>query len=427
MRSFLNDLLGVGLSKGIVIIVSLLNSVLIARLLGPSANGVISSLQVYPFLFMAIGSLGIRQATTFFVGKELYQLDEIKSAVTSIWLFTSALCVVFCFVLIRYFSSNGENLLLVALAISPIPFSLFATYNSGIFLGQNNIKTFNQINWIPPVIILLINAFLILVFKFEVAGVLIGNLSGQLVMFVILILKNDFLKYFSRNMNFDLVKSMLSLGLIYAFSLLLINLNYKIDIILLDKLSSNYEIGIYSKGAILMEYMWQIPQLLGVIVFARSSVSKNGKAFSIKVAQLLRLSLIVIFFFSILLYFFAPILITILFGKDFEGSTKVLQILLPGVFLLTMFKVLNMDLAGKGKPWIAIYAMLPALIINIILNIILIPDRGADGASLASTISYSLAAIIFVYAYSKEVKIRVFDILRLRSADFNFVHSILKK
>jgi len=58
-----------------------------------------------------------------------------------------------------------------------------------------------------------------------------------------------------------------------------------------------------------------------------------------------------------------------MYGEKFEGSIEVLKILLPGVLVLTLFKVMNTDLAGKGKPWVSMKAMIPALIINIIINI----------------------------------------------------------
>ena len=105
----------------------------------------------------------------------------------------------------------------------------------------------------------------------------------------------------------------------------------------------------------------------------------------------------------------------------------VLNTLLPGVLLLTIFKVINMDLAGKGKPWVSLKAMIPALIINVILNVIFIPKYGATGAALASTISYSKAAILFIFLYSKETKIPVLDIIRYQASDFQPIVQLLKK
>ncbi|MFD2433779.1 oligosaccharide flippase family protein [Mesonia maritima] len=136
MASFLKDIFRVGLSKGAMILFGLASSIITARYLGPEGNGVIAGLLVYPSLFMTIGSLGIRQSTTYYLGKKIYTEEEIKTAITQIWMLSTVISVIVCFFLMHYFSKSGTNLLWVLLALAPIPFSLFNTYNSGIFLGK---------------------------------------------------------------------------------------------------------------------------------------------------------------------------------------------------------------------------------------------------------------------------------------------------
>jgi len=88
---------------------------------------------------------------------------------------------------------------------------------------------------------------------------------------------------------------------------------------------------------------------------------------------------------------------------------------------------MNMDLAGKGKPWVSLWAMLPALIINIITNWVFIPKYGANGAAIASTISYALAGLLFLHFYSKEVQIPIKQILHYKKSDFDPILNLLKK
>ncbi|WBL41240.1 polysaccharide biosynthesis C-terminal domain-containing protein [Algoriphagus halophytocola] len=420
MSKFLRDLSSVGLSKGGVIAFGLMKSIIIARWLGPDLNGTLAALTVYPTLFMTIGSLGVSQATTYHVGRGNFSIDGIKRALIHLCVFSSILSVLSCYFLIRYLGNTNASDLVVFLAILPIPFSLFITYNSGIFLGKNEISIYNRINWLPPFVVLFTTVLFIILFEMKIEGALIATLTGPFLMAMFLLFKNDFIEFFSLQFDWGIIKSLLSLGSVYAIALLIINLNYKIDIILLDRMSSPYELGIYSKGSQLMEYLWQIPMLLSTIIFARSANAKNGRDFSLKVAQLLRLSIIFIGIASIALFVLSDEIIRILFGEEFIESGLVQKILLPGVLLLTIFKVLNMDLAGKGKPWISMKAMIPALFLNIILNYILIPSRGASGASIASTISYSISALLFLYFYAKEVRLSVYSILRFSKSDFNF-------
>ncbi|WP_114752534.1 oligosaccharide flippase family protein [Pleomorphovibrio marinus] len=427
MKGFLDDLLSVVFSKAGIITFGLLKSVILARWLGPELNGTIASLIVFPSLFMAIGSLGIRQSTAYFVGKGIYPEAEIKRSVVQIWMLSTVLSLFTCFVLIRYFSTSGDNMTLVVLAISPIPFSLFNTYNSGYFLGKNQIKKFNKVNWIPPLISLLGALLLVVVLDLSIIGAMFSMIFGPFFMSLIMLRSNGFINGFSFRVEIKVIKSLLSLGVIYAIALLMMNLNYKVDIILLNRLSSDYETGIYSKGSGLIQHLWQIPMMLSTIIFARSATSKNSYAFSLSVVKLLRISIIAIGLASLVMAIGAEWLIQLLFGEAFIPSASVLMYLLPGVLLLTFYKVLNMDMAGRGKPWISLKSMVPALIVNVILNIWLIPGMGANGAAIASTISYSLAALIFLWVYSLEVGIPIREILHFKSSDFKFIKDIQKK
>ncbi len=427
MNSFLRDLIRVGMSNINIMVFGIGTSILTGRLLSPSDNGLISALLVYPSLFMVFGSLGIRQSTTYFVGKGIYELSKIRRAITQIWVFTTIICMIICYLLIKAFTKSIHDEKLIWVAIAAIPFSLYNTYSSGIYLGKNEIKQFNKINWIPNFITFLFTIILIYFFKLEVLGAILAILCGHVAIFSILIFKNDFLSHFSLTIEKEIIRKMLSLGIIYALSLLISMLNYKIDVILLENLSTTYQLGIYSKGTSIVQYLWQIPALFSTIIFARSAVSKDDLSFSVKVCQLLRLSLIVISILAFILIIFSKYVILILFGEAFLDSVIVMQILLPGVVLLTVFKVMNMDLAGKGKPWIAMQSMSIPLVFNVLLNFYLIPKYGSKGAALSSLITYSMAAFFFLHFYSKETKIKIKEILHFRKSDFDPIVAIYKK
>ena len=245
MKSFLHDAFSIGVSKVLMIVFGLTTSIIVVRVLGPDKNGVLAALLVYPSLFMSFGSLWIRQSTTYFLGKGIFSENQIRTAITQIWLFTAVFSIAVCFVLMRYFSKSGENIWLVLLALLPIPFTLFNTYNSGIFLGKNQINDFNRINWIPTLVIFVITTILILWLSFGISGYLIALTGGPLFISFILFFKYKFIQAFSFNHNWNVIRQMLSLGLVYALALLIINLNYKIDVILLDNLSTSFETGIY--------------------------------------------------------------------------------------------------------------------------------------------------------------------------------------
>jgi O-antigen/teichoic acid export membrane protein len=425
MSSFVKDTFSVGFSKIVIILCGLIRNVIIARWLGPTNSGIIAALAVYPSLFMTVGSLGIRQSTTFFIGKKIFSEQDIKIAIFQFWLISSLFSLLSSYFLIKYVSNSGGNTSYILLAILPIPFELFNTYNSGIFLGNNKISFFNRINWIPSVVILLFLIIFVIIFRMQIYGVLIATSLGSIIMFIVLVFVNKFISAFKFSVSWKIIESLFSLGIVYAISLLVISFNYKINVILLDKFSNSYQLGIYSKGAAITEYLWEIPMIFSTIIFARSAIARDGKEFSRNVIKLLRISIVVIGIASLFLVFMSRPIILLMYGSEFVESISVLKFLIPGVFLMTIYKILNMDLAGKGKPWVALQAMIPGLVINLFLNYFLIPKYGADGAAISSTFSYSFAALIFLYRYSVEVKIPIREILMFSSSDYRIIKSYL--
>ncbi|MBE7175513.1 MAG: flippase [Mucilaginibacter polytrichastri] len=427
MNSFIRDLFSVLGSRFTVIICGILTSILTARYIGPAGNGIIAALIVYPDLFMTIGSMGIRQSTTYFVGSGKYNRDAIFSSVIYLCIITSIFCVGVCYVLIKYFTKVQYKELYILLAISPIPFSLFTTYASGMFLGMGNIKEFNRVNWVPNFIKLVGVGALVVFLGFGVEGVLIATFLGMFILSFLVV------RVMSRLINiqfvFDkkLIGQLLKLGLGYAFAMLVVNLNYKADVVLLERFSTESQLGLYSKGVVIVEYLWEVPTLISTIVFSRSANAKDSKAFSEKVCSMLRIGSILVLAASLVFFVLSPVIIRVMYGEAFMPSSTVQKILIPGIFLMTIFKVLNMDLAGKGKPWVSMWAMIPALLINIALNIVFIPKYGANGSALASTISYSFAAVVFLFSYAKTTGIPVKRIFSYTRDDFDLIKGLLAK
>ena len=97
---------------------------------------------------------------------------------------------------------------------------------------------------------------------------------------------------------------------------------------------------------------------------------------------------------------------------------RVVRTIIPGIFIFTIFKIRHSDLAGRGKPQVALFVMIPAVLLNVILNIVLIPAHGAEGAALASSISYVFGAVLFLICYKNSVGVTLQTLFAFKSADF---------
>jgi O-antigen/teichoic acid export membrane protein len=210
----------------------------------------------------------------------------------------------------------------------------------------------------------------------------------------------------------------LKLGIVYGLALFILSMNYRIDILILERLSSATDVGIYSIGVGVAEKLWLLPNALTTVNFARSAVSEDAISHARKTAKVLRIVLWLSIIPCIILYLLAPWLIPLIYGGSYSESGFVVQAILPGIWATLIFKILNSDLAGRGRPDAAMWVYGLALIMNVVLNLLWIPEFGAIGSAWASSISYLIGAFIFSVVYSKISHVSMSDLFIPRKLDF---------
>jgi len=424
--SFLKDVSSVMGSKVFIILVEFLSTIIISRQLGVEGKGIYTSLLIFPGLITSFVEMGIQKATVNYIGNGKYSHSDIISVVMFLLVLSSLLGIVICSGIYKIINNSNFSYLMVLIALLLIPLRLINSYLSGILIGKQKIHVFNRVQCLPFLSKLFFLFLLVLVAHAYVTGAILAHLlasflSALYTLWVVSKLDVLKIKYIPK-----IAKDLLSLGAFYAITLFILNLNYKIDIVILERLSSSAEIGQYTTGVNITELIWYLPTALEVVVFSRSANAKDPKDFSNKIAKLMRVTFIGGILGGVILSLVAPTLIPVLYGSQFTESAKILKLLMPGVVAFTIVKVLYMDIAGKGNPTIALFILIPALIINILLNLILIPQYGAKGAALASTISYSVSAIGFLFIYARMVDIKVSSLIKFRLDDFDFVYNRIK-
>ena len=426
-RRFLRDTIGVLNSNVFSIICGVLVVILLTRILGVEGFGLYYALLVIPIIVVSLTHLGIRGASIYMLGQKKFNDDQIVSSVLFTLLFTSILGVLASIGAYYFFYEPEYTVLLISLVIIIIPFRLAVIYIVGIFFGKDEIKQANRFEWTINLINLILAAALVwglnlglpgAVISISVANVLVGLWGLYIIS-----------KKFNISFKFipKIVKQMLRLGIMYAFTFFIIQLNYRVDILLLEKLSTIHEVGIYSLGAHIAEQLWQIPLAISIVLFSRTANMKDHSLITQSTISLARLSFVLIFLLSLAVIFVAPYIIPFVFGDEFSPSIDILQLILPGVIILVIFRVLSGQLAGMGKPYLAVYVFAPALIINILLNFLWIPEYGGKGAAWASDISYAVGTIGYWIIYSRVLNVQFFEILKFKKADISIFAELISK
>jgi O-antigen/teichoic acid export membrane protein len=426
-RMFSKDVVGVFNSNVFSLISGLLLSVLLTRELGPAGFGLFTSLAVIPLIIVSITNLGIRGASIFLLGQKKYAEQEIISAILALLALSSIAGILLSFVAYQVYDDPGFTLLLIGLVLAVIPFRLAIIYIGGIFLGKDEIRKANQLNWPINLLNLLLAVVLVWGLKYDVTGAVVATLIANILVsiYAFVILSRE--ARLKLRFNLPIIKKLFGLGILYSASFFIIQLNYRIDIVLLEKMKDLQEVGLYSLGVNIAEQLWQIPLAVSIVLFSRTANTENPAEMTYKTIRLARASLILAVAVSIVIVIIAPWVVPAVFGKEFTPSVLLLQVILPGIVFLVIFRVLSGQLAGMGKPQLSIYIFAPALILNVGLNLLLIPSYGGLGAAIATNISYFAGATGYWIIFARHCGTGYFEILKFSGDDLKVFKDILVK
>lgn len=426
-RKFIKDVVGVFNSNVFSLICGLLLSILLTRQLGPEGFGLFTSLIVIPLIVVSITNLGIRGAAIYMLGQKKYDEQRIVSSILALFVISAAAGVGLSFVAYQIYDDPDFTLPLILLVLAVIPFRLALVYIGGIFIGKDEIRKSNQMNWPINLLNLALAALLVWGLHLAVPGAIVAALVANF-----LVAAYGFYalsRSFSIQITFDfvIIKKLFLLGILFSASFFIIMLNFRVDVILLQRMTDLKEVGLYSLAVQIAEQLWQIPLAIGIIVFSRTAGKENPSEMTAKTLSLTRVSMALSVLLSILIVIVAPWIIPPVFGQKFIPSILLLQVILPGIVIMVMFRILSGQLAGMGKPQLSIYVFGPALILNVLLNFWLIPLHGALGAAIATNISYAFGAIGYWIIFARQTGCGYAEIIRFKKDDVTAVKGILGK
>jgi O-antigen/teichoic acid export membrane protein len=393
------------ISRVFTLVFSLITTMIVARHLGPETFGTLSYIISLVGIFGVLANLGIDNIVFREIVLHKEKRDEILGSALILKLLTGLITI--CIILVSLLFINETlhtELLIFILSLSFItqPLTLF----SFDFLKDNESKYVT----VTQVITLFISNGL------KIASVFFY--SSLLLFIIILILENiiagiiyvyQIKKIKHRSLNLKVTKKQLFFILTLALPLTLFSafseIYARIDQIMLKHYLDGTSVGLYAAAARLTELWHVLPNILFAALFpalANSALQSNSeykKRFKIFSTVLIISSTII----SVLVFFTSNFIVRTIYGEDFIEAGSILAIYifsLPGSFISGL---IYQDLIIKNKIWLITILPGSTMIINIALNIYLIPLMGTTGAAIATVISYNLVPILYFLFRKKKV------------------------
>lgn len=172
----------------------------------------------------------------------------------------------------------------------------------------------------------------------------------------------------------------------------------RIDMVMLEEISGNWEVGIYAAATRISEIWYFLPMI--IVSSVTPYIIRFHTVDPILYLQRMRSLYFIMAWLativSLLLSIFSSQIVRLLFGDQFEDAAPVLAIHLWASLAVFLGVASSQHLIAEQLQVVSLYRTLIGLVCNVGLNLILIPEMGSRGAAVATVISYFAATFSLV-------------------------------
>lgn len=408
-------------------------SILIARSVGPTGKGSFDLIIATCALLAMVLSMSLPQGITFVVAQGKVAANALATQLVFVSLL-QALVAFIVLTLLRftdYFERFLPNwgLWIIAGVVLYVWIELVSKFWAAILAGQQQIAIVNNAEFIGRV-----TQFLSL---FVIAGAL--YLSGKQlsvgVLFIVTLSASTLINlmlFASLGFRFNLARDFSGLkgATDFAIPCYAANvaqfLNYKLDVFVVGFFAGTASVGRYTLAVSLGQLLWLMSNSVATVLLPKIAASTDDGVSIRHTARVTRLSLWATAVCAAALALLATQAIPLFYGEAFRPSVMALLWLLPGIVLFSIANVLAAYIAGIGKPRLNLLVSGVSLIVTITLDLLLIPRLNIVGAAIASTVSYSLSALLLIIFFRRETGASLREILLPTSEDVRMLLSLAR-
>lgn len=429
-KSYSNNMKHNLMTQAIKIFIAGVNTILFAKVLGAENRGIYSYIVLIIGLGYDYGHFGINIVSSIYLKNSILKKIEVYNTNLKFLILSSG---VISAVLIGLRAAGiflaAYTMLTVLIGCGLIIVTMLSYYMINCYIAEEKLYYVNKFMIAQAVIEFLINIVLIFMGKFSVQNILINRFVTYLCMLIMITYKlkektgNEY--KFSNIFKVSILRIEFANCMAAYFAAILVYLNYRVDQFMIKPELGLEQLGIYTLGVSLAEMVFLIPNSIGSAFLGRL-VNCNEEDREKTINTTVKIS----FYCSLLIVLCGIIvspLIPYIYGSEFKPAVNVTVILLLGTVMASFGKILSNVYMSKGMMKVELKYGFIGFIINIVLNIILIPKVGIIGSAVASTISYVIYGLLYLLRYCRETGNNPFKIIKITKEEFEYLKLKLKR
>lgn len=413
-------------------------SLIIARLYGPAETGVMSLVMNLADVALQIFTLGLGAGITYLVSRGEWPLrrawPELRRVATGLGVL-GALCGLGFYALTRHTVLQGVTPALAIISLASLPFSMAWAFAAAVALGRDRYEAYAMLEIASSAVLMVVGV--VLAILSGLTGAVIGFTAANVVAAGVASVwvrrerrREPAVSEAPTGAGHELRRAT-RFGLQAWSANLLQLLNYRLDLFILSAVAARSAVGVYAIAVSITALGWVLPNAFQTVLFPRvASLDASAEAGQISssasdaaAARAVRHSVLMTGP-TIIALVVLVLLVPLIYGHSFDRSVGLGLILIPGVVGLGVAKVMSAVFSGRGFPRYALYTTAITVPLTLVLYLALIPPLHAEGAALASSISYLVSLMLSAMYFKRATGITMrCALIPLRSDVLDYVHA----
>jgi len=394
------------IDKALRMIVGLVIGIWLARYLGVTDFGRLNYAIAFASLFSAVATLGLSGIVVRDLVRYPDRKNEIMGSVFTLKFmggFIAASLAVAAIFLLRP-TDTTSHLLVVIIATGMI----FQAFDVIDFWFQSQVQSkftvyakssaFLLISAIKAVLIL--NGAGLVAFAWaSLAEIIVGSIG------LIIVYRASGGSFCSLRASFSVARRLLHESWPLMLSGMAIMLYMRIDQVMLGEISGEYEVGLYSAALRLSETWYIIPAIIisSVMPSITRTHASSEEDYYRKLQKLFSLLARIAYLVALPMTIIATPLVSLLFGEQYSAAGSILAIHIWAALFVFLGIGMSPWILNEGLTRFALFQTMAGAIVNVLMNLYLIPLYGGLGAAI-STFASQLVATYLALALFKSTR-----------------------
>lgn len=369
-------------------------------ILSTAEYGYIDAMYTLVSLGIPLLTLCVYEATIRFALDKKYIQSELFSASMFVLLIGNIIALVCCAIYGIAFNIGVIRSFLIFLLFLSSSFYLFLTQ---FIRGINKTRIYAIGGIIQTVFTILFNILFLVHFRWQVNGYILASIFSNLICIFFIIVSCNIFKYFRLNINFTLLCEMIKYSAPLIPNTISWWVNYSLDKYMIIYFSGLEENGLYSVASKLPAVLSTITDIFFKAWQISSAIEYESEGRREYYKKIFNIFFVILIGLSSCMMLFIKIFTKVFLSQDYYNSWRMMPFLIIAVFFSALSGFVGSLCTAAKKTTILFKSTMIGSIINIILNILLIPSLGGIGAAIATTISFGCISVIRIF-YMKDIR-----------------------